>query len=305
MKIDNFAQNFISMAQIELFSDTTTQKMPLFDLPVDFIVYDNITASLLNYYGKFPCKIDACIFAYVVKGTARATINLWERELKANDFIIMIPGTFMQIHEVSDDIQVGFAGFSSSFLASVNFWKTMSPLTMSIFRNPVLTMKADIAKIYGDAISLLTRASYIEESILSPGLTKSLFSIFVEALTETLKTNLVKQDNSSISSREQKVLAEFLQLAFENYREEHKISFYAHEANLTLSHFCNVISKTTGMTPQEIIMHLIIMDAKAQLKGTDANVSRIASTLGFSTPSTFNRYFRTYTGMTPQEYRFS
>ena len=76
-----------------------------------------------------------------------------------------------------------------------------------------------------------------------------------------------------------------MQLALENYRTEHKISFYAHEASLTLSHFCNVISKTTGMTAQHIIMNLIIMDAKNQLKSTDLPVKEIAQTLGF-TPTT-------------------
>lgn len=280
------------------------KKLPQFDLPVDFIVYDNVTASLLSYYGKFPCKIDAFIFAFMLKGTVNATINLWEREVKENDFIILTPGSFIQIHEVSPDVQVGFAGFSSSFLTSVNFWKSMSTLMMSIFRNPVLSMQPEIASLFRDSISLLTKAASLEESILTKNLTKNLFSIFVEALSEAVKKNLIVQD-ATTTSREQAVLAEFLQLAFENYRDEHKISFYAHEVNLTLSHFCNVISKTTGMTPQEIIMHLIIMDAKAQLKGTDAAVGKIASTLGFTTPTTFNRYFRTYTGMTPQEYRHS
>ena len=59
------------------------------------------------------------------------------------------------------------------------------------------------------------------------------------------------------------------------------------------------------MTPQEIIMNMIIMDAKTQLKGTPTPVSKIALSLGFPTPTTFTRYFRTYTGMTPQEYRNS
>lgn len=128
--------------------------------------------------------------------------------------------------------------------------------------------------------------------------------ILVESLSESLSNQTIanKRENQS---RDHVVLSEFLQLAFENYREEHKISFYAHEVNLTLSHFCNVISKTTGMTPQEIIMNMIIMDAKTQLKGSDATVSKIAASLGFPTPTTFTRYFRTYTGMTPQEYRNS
>ena len=113
-------------------------------------------------------------------------------------------------------------------------------------------------------------------------------------------------DNSVLaknSSRDQAIVGEFMQLALENYRTEHKISFYAHEASLTLSHFCNVISKTTGMTAQHIIMNLIIMDAKNQLRNSDAPVQEIAKILGFSSPTTFNRYFKTYTGFTPQEYR--
>ena len=128
--------------------------------------------------------------------------------------------------------------------------------------------------------------------------------ILVESLSESLSNQTIanKRENQS---RDHVILSEFLQLAFENYREEHKISFYAHEVNLTLSHFCNVISKTTVMTPQEIIMNMIIMDAKTQLKGSDATVSKIAASLGFPTPTTFTRYFRTYTGMTPQEYRNS
>ena len=45
------------------------------------------------------------------------------------------------------------------------------------------------------------------------------------------------------------------------------------------------------------------MDAKSQLKDSDAQVKEIAKSLGFKTPTTFNRYFKTYTGITPQEYR--
>ncbi|MEF9924255.1 MAG: AraC family transcriptional regulator [Muribaculaceae bacterium] len=291
------------MAKLDLKIDDT-KKLPLFDLPVEFIVSDNITASLLNFYGKFPCKIDACIFAFCVKGKIRATINLWEYDIKENDLIVLLPGSFIQIHEISDDSQLSFAGFSSAFLANVNFWKTISTLLMPIFKNPILTLHPQLAKIYGDSFSLLTRASQLPESLLSTNLVKSVLDLFVDSLSEALKKNLVLQDNMP-STREQVVLSEFLQLAFENYRDEHKISFYAHEVNLTLSHFCNVISKTTGMTPQEIIMHLIIMDAKTQLKGTDSTVTKIASSLGFTTPTTFNRYFRTYTNLTPQEYRNS
>ena len=291
------------MAKLDLKIDET-KKLPQFDLPVEFIVYDNITSTLLNFYGKFPCKIDACIFAFCIKGEVKATVNLWEYTIKANDFVVLLPGSFIQIHEVSENAQLSFAGFSSSFLSTVNFWKTISELLMPVFKNPILPLHPQLAEIYKEAFSLLTKASVLPESILSQTLVKSVMNIFIDSLSEAMKKKLVDQ-GSTPNTRDQALLAEFLQLAFENYRYEHKISFYAREVNLTLSHFCNVISKSTGMTPQEIIMHMIIMDAKAQLKGTDSTVTKIASILGFSTPTTFNRYFRTYTGMTPQEYRNS
>lgn len=279
---------------------------PLFDLPVDFIVYDDISAALLKFYANFPCKIEACIIAYVAKGEAVATINLWDYTIKENDLVVIIPGTFIQIKEVSEDIKIGVVGFSASFIKNMNFWRMMSPVMMQVLNKPVFSTKPEVGDIYGGAISLLTKASMVGEQLIAPEMASSLMEIFLTALNSTIKT-VVSPDveDKKHSSRERTILAEFMQLAFENYREEHKISFYAREVNLTLSHFCNVISKTSGMTPQEVIMSLIIMDAKTQLKGSKATVTSIAASLGFPTATTFNRYFRTYTGMTPQEYRNS
>ncbi len=31
------------------------ENLPQFDLPVDYIVYDNIRADLLKFYASFPC----------------------------------------------------------------------------------------------------------------------------------------------------------------------------------------------------------------------------------------------------------
>jgi AraC family transcriptional activator of pobA len=279
-------------------------KLPQFDLPVDFIVYDDIEANLLSYYASFPCKIYACIFCYIVKGNISATINLWQYDIKESDFVVVLPGSFIQIKKVSPDTKISFYGYSSEFLKKMNFWKAVSPIMLDVFKKPIFSLDTELGDIYRDAFSLMTRASMLKKAFNSPVIAHCVMSLIIESIHNAIKENMIELDEKH-SSREQAIVAEFLQLAFENYREEHKISFYAREINLTLSHFCNVISKTTGMTPQEIIMNLIIMDAKTQLKGTDVTVTRIAVSLGFPTPTTFNRYFRTYTGMTPQEYRNS
>ena len=277
--------------------------VPLFDLPVDFIVYDDIRGELLKFYANFPCKIECCIFALICKGSCRATVNLWDYDIKANDVVIVTPGSFIQIKEITDDVKISFFGFSSKFLKSMNFWKTMSPIMMQVLNKPIFSTDPALADIYSQSISILTKASELRESLLSPEMARGILDVFISCLSEAMKHDMAHNDITS--TRERAILSEFMQLALENYREEHKISFYAREVNLTLSHFCNVISKVTGRTPQEIISNMIIMDAKNQLKTTNNTVSAIAASLGFSTPTTFNRYFRTYTDMTPQEYRNS
>ena len=96
------------------------EEIPKLDLPVNFIVGDNITSDLLNSYGRFPCKIKAGIFVLCMKGHIRATINLSEYDIGPNSFVALPPSSFLQIHEVVGEIQLYFAGFSSGFMESVN-----------------------------------------------------------------------------------------------------------------------------------------------------------------------------------------
>ncbi|MBO6249822.1 MAG: AraC family transcriptional regulator [Muribaculaceae bacterium] len=280
------------------------KQLPQFDMPIDFLVYDDIRADLLKFYASFPCKIYACVICYVARGTIKATVNLWDYEVKQNDYVVLMPGSFIQIKEVSDDVKVCFAGYSSKFLDKVNFWKIISPLMVNVFKKPIFSLSDDLGQIYHEFFSLMTKGSVFDNVFNSNDIAQSALIFMISTLHNAIEQGLVVIDNKP-TTREQTIVSEFLQLAFENYHDEHKISFYAHEANLTLSHFCNVIRKTTGFTPQEIIMSMIIMDAQTQLKGTGTTVSRIAASLGFNTPTTFNRYFRKYTGMTPQEYRSS
>ena len=117
------------------------EKLPMFDLPVDFLVYDNVNIDILNNYTQFPCRIQACVFAYLNQGSVKSTINLWDYNVKTSDFAVVLPGTFIQIRDVSPDTRISFIGFSSKFMQSINFMKSMSKLMMPLFRNPVLTLE--------------------------------------------------------------------------------------------------------------------------------------------------------------------
>ena len=275
---------------------------PLYDIPIDYIMDDAITGTILDMYKMFPAKIKAGVFAICLRGEVKATLNLSEYTVKENDFVTIIPGSLMQIHEVTPDTLIAFMGFSSSFINTINFWKNITTNLASIINNPIVTLKKETAEFYRDTVSLLIKAAESPDRLLN----SMIMTHIVEIIYNTLSTVYAQnpQDGVEKKPREYEVLREFIRLAFEHYMTEHKATFYANEIGLSLSHFCATIKKATGKTVQDIIQELIITDAKAQLKSSNIKINKIAKSLGFS-PTAFNRYFLEYVKMTPLEYRNS
>lgn len=277
--------------------------LPKFDIPKDYIVGDGITGDILNMYGLFPCKIKAGVFAFCTQGTIRLTINLSEYTVRANDFVTLLPNTFIQIHEVSDDARVCFVAFSSRFLEGINFIRTISNLIVTIIENPAVPLSENAAAIYKDFFALLVRADNDPDSILFADSLKPILDLIFQGIINMYKK--ISTWHEPVLSRDKEIAREFVQLVWQYYTKERSASFYASKLRITLPHFCSVIKKTTGMTALDIIASVVILDAKAQLKSTNQPIKEISIGLGYSNVAFFDKYFRRYVGMSPLEYRNS
>lgn len=275
--------------------------LPKFDLPVDFVTDDNITSDILNQYSRFPCHIKAGIFVLCTEGSVRATVNLSEFTIKRNDFVTVLPGSFIQIHEVSSDTRVCFIGFSSGFMSRVSFVESFFDILPMILNHPIMPLSEEVAQLYRDAYSLLIRAYSLPNTLDNNEILKSIFTIFFQGVGELYKRNR-PMINEPVK-REHELYRQFIQLLMAHYTQEHEVAFYAKKCSVTPSHFSGAIRKASGHSPLGIITGMIIMNAKAQLKSTRLPVKEIAFSLGFNNLSFFNKYFRKHVGMTPQEYR--
>ena len=275
--------------------------LPKFDLPVDFVTDDSITGDILNQYGHFPCHIKAGVFVLCTRGTVRATINLSEYTITHNDFVTVLPGSFIQIHEVSSDTRVCFAGFSSEFISRVSYVETYLDFLPMILDNPIMTLQEEVAQLYRNAFSLLIRAYSLPNTLDNKEILMSIFTIFFRGVGELYKR--CKPTTNEPIKREHELYRQFIQLLMTHYTQEHEVSFYAKKCGVTPAHFSGAIRKASGHSPLAIITGIIIMNAKAQLKSTRLPVKEIAFSLGFNNLSFFNKYFRKHVKMTPQEYR--
>lgn len=85
--------------------------------------------------------------------------------------------------------------------------------------------------------------------------------------------------------------------------EYRDVEHYAAEFNLTPKLFALKVKKVAGTTPSDLIASAVVRNAKKLLSSTELSSTEISEKLNFPNPSFFCRYFRRYTGLTPQEWR--
>ena len=112
------------------------KNIPLLDCPVDYLIGD-ASGKVMNEYGRFPCKIKCGVYAIIVRGSASATINITQYEFRKNDVLLLEPGSFLLIHEFSEDALVYYMLFSSSFMEK-NAFKSQMSLTALRIQSPII-----------------------------------------------------------------------------------------------------------------------------------------------------------------------
>lgn len=111
-------------------------------------------------------------------------------------------------------------------------------------------------------------------------------------------------ENSDLKDAGNKdVFKDFQKLLKKHYRDNHQVKFYADALNITPAVLTQTVKKAGCNTPKEMIDQRLLTEAKRLLYWSDVTVKEVAWELGFETDSYFNRFFKKFTGKTPQAFR--
>ncbi len=276
------------------------KNIPLLDCPIDFLIGD-ASGKIMNEYGRFPCKIACGVYAFMVRGTAKATINITRCEFHENDLLFLEPGSFLLIHEFSEDALVYYVLFSASFLDKhtfVNNRYSFAPGQLNRFMVHVSEERGDLVRSLYD---VLLKASNCTPSALTTERMIHVYNLFRTAYGDLVRN----EEDTAVLVRDRKteIYQTFCHLVMKNYHHLHHVSQYAELMHITLPHLCSTIRQASARTAGDIIEEAILTDAKAQLKLTNMPIKEIALTLGFDNVAFFNRFFKQHIGKTPKVYR--
>ena len=276
-------------------------EIPLIDCPIDYI-FGEASGKVLNEYGRFPCKIQCGVYAFMVKGTARATVNITQYNFKEKDLIYLAPNSFFLVHEFSEDARMIYIVFSSAFLEK-NTYSIRRPRLVTSEACQIVGVtneQSDIiihfSQTLADSVNCMPSMLNTERMVHVYNLIHLVFQDYFVANSET---------TSQVLDRKSEIYHEYSDLVMKHYQEWHHVAEYASAMHITVPHLCSTIKQASSRTAGELIVEAILTDAKAQLKLSVAPIKEIAASLGFENVAFFNRFFKTHVGITPKNYRNS
>jgi AraC family transcriptional activator of pobA len=98
-------------------------------------------------------------------------------------------------------------------------------------------------------------------------------------------------------------IRQFGTLLNQHYRTRRSVSDYADLLHITANHLNSLCRRLLNKTASALIHERIITEAQRLLSHTALGVAQVAYELGFEDASYFVRYFRKYTGTTPEAFR--
>ncbi len=104
-------------------------------------------------------------------------------------------------------------------------------------------------------------------------------------------------------SRNEKLMYDFLDLVYREYKRHRRVAFYAEALSLTPRYLTTVVKLVSGKSAARWIEDYIILEAQILLRNSDMTVKEIAYELNFNDQSLFSKYFGRVAGISPERYR--
>lgn len=239
------------------------------------------------------------------KGKATVNINYKEWHLHEGAVITVFPNDVVELKVKSEAslFDVEMLKYNASLLreASLQLEQTVySSLREDRCRQdtPVVTNIIDsmfaLLKVYFNQ----SECTCISQLVLLQ--LKAFFVGFHEYLQRNPQN---RPDDEVKSYRVRELFNRFMMLMERDYKLSRDVNYYADLMHITSKYLTNIVRQVAGHTPKTIIDQYVILQLKMQLQRSSQSIKEIAWEYHFTDVSFFCRYFKKYTGLTPQQMR--
>jgi len=237
------------------------------------------------------------------EGSSYYSVGDYRYELHKGDILFTVPEEIFKIHYMSKDVKVKHFFFTLQMVIDAGFNYRTNDIIKSFSTHPSYLIKGE-EKLY------LRLRNYVDDlaalnDIRNPmhyanEMIWHLFSVIMYEIEEFFRQSKSKR---TTSSREEVITTEFYSLVQAYYKQNHDVTFYADKLSISRKYLTKVIKNTMGRTPKDIINQVILIEAKVMLKQPGVHISLVADELHFKDTTTFSKFFKKMTAVSPSDYR--
>ena len=245
---------------------------------------------------KMPHRHNFYTFILMTDGSGSHDIDFTTYTLQPKRLFLIAPG---QVHAWNEVNQVkGFVLlFTDNFVALSKGRKMLS--SWPLFRAGQLCY-VDLSQNETQKWIEIFQSIELEMKIVDDFTQDSIFysigNLLVRASRQYEVANVIHSSNHDL-------LFQFQELIEKNFIVLKTPKEYASLLNLTPNYLNSFCKKRSGKSAGELIRQRIILEAKRLLAHTQLPVAQVAYQLNFTDNSYFGRYFKKYTGLTPEAFR--
>ena len=246
---------------------------------------------------------------HLVIGICHQGYSIGEYDMKpikfsAHDFSLVYPDHPILGKETSEDYRSTLIIISSSFYNELRPRLTYGN-SLLFHSQPLFHLSEEHYLCICDAIRLLKSIISLDfpsQKEISLGVfdvIANLVDIFrkTDDITESRQPNADTTDYNLLFRR-------FYDLLALHYKESREVQYYARLLCLSPKYFGSLIKKEMGISASQCIAHYVVIQAKTLLHyRPDLSIQQISQQLGFDDATSFSRYFKISTGISPKKYR--
>lgn len=201
-------------------------------------------------------------------------VHYWELKERLEGFVIIIKKSFVEI-TLDGELKVLFKKISKQNVLQV-------------------TDNSTIHKIF-ELLTTERKGNGQNAFHVTEGLLKALLGKVLDVSKPLINPSEIKLD----------AYQSFLNLLEADQKIVNRVAYYAGKINTSPQNLNAACRKAADKSASEILAEFIISEGKRLLLYTNKSVSEICSALGFADSSHFVKYFKRFTGSTPQMFRNS
>ncbi len=240
----------------------------------DILFIDKGSGHFMLDDNKIPLKPGTIIF------TSPGHIREWHIKKPIGGYAVFFEKDFLNLF-FTDELFLYRFGYFHQYQKPTSLF--VKPLEFSKYLSINSQIEAEIKDLQNDSAHLLRALLY--------------------QLLVLLNRSYAKQNSLQSDTYIHPVFSHFRSLLEKNYSTHHRVIDYLQLLDVSPAQLNKLCRQYMGITAQQMIHHKQISAAKRLLRATTGAVSDIAYQLNFSDPSNFNRFFRSVTSLSPQQYR--